>query len=148
EVFKVIGTGATKRYMSLGAIKDENVSLNNEETHVEWMKFKPQITVQRARASFVSELTFTLDEVNPNIWAQSLQTTVQIDLDREVARIQHQAKLSRVIEGEFVVQFTTLGMFRCRAIIPRGVLAPSSLSPGAQEFAGREFTLSGLAKVA
>jgi hypothetical protein len=148
EIFKVLNAGTiAERWLSIGAIKDESVSINNEETHVEWMKYKPNVTIHRARASFTDELTFRLDEMNPNVWAQALQTTPVVDFDDEVVRISHEARLSRVIEGYFVAQWRTLGLFISRALIPRGILTIAALSPGEQDFAGREVTLSGLATV-
>jgi hypothetical protein len=86
-----------------------------------------------------------LDEINPKIMGMSLNTTPTRDATKRTINLSHNAQLSKVVTGEFVAEWRTLGLFQTRLRLGKATLTMASYSPGEQDFAGTEITLKSLA---
>lgn len=145
NLYKIDGTG-DGRWQLIAAIKEDSFDLNLAQERVEWMKGKPSATYHQAISKVMTECKFKVDMIDPKWMSLAFDTSATEDTTDNTVDVAIDTYTRPVQYPAWVIEWRMIGGFMARLYVPKGKLSLSgSLQPGGSEFAGAEFTLTGLA---
>jgi hypothetical protein len=147
DVFYVEMHNGRECWYQVGAVKDESVGITFSEEDVTWERGKPKIPYHKARSGMTSSFSFQLDQDSPNIWSRAHGTRASVSSSRDEVFYNIGAQSTRRPTGKWVLRWSTLGGYLKTVEMNRAtIMADGEFNPGADDFAGRTFTVSALAQ--